>query len=319
MEEKSNSIQRVANKDIEIIEKIMYYNGKPFDGIVFILSESGKGNLHSEWQVQNGLRHGYYKHWVWGGILKLEETYANGIKHGIEKYFYPNGSIFSELNFKNGLKHGINKIYEQDGSIRKEEKFENNLLVEESEKKDKNQEISISNNLEFQNCISKYSLEDIKDFNLEIILKKGCGYEEIEFSGEHKGFKYTIKGGDSIKWFETENEYEDDIKTFIEDIEKIEIDNLDDELSFSYFQVDSFGFYGESIQWEEKTPKSIINEVEKEDSEYDNLISECVENNDYDNIETHLNDGGNIIYKLIISFNHKDINVKINWVNNKIK
>lgn len=169
--------------------------------------------------------------------------------------------------------------------------------------------MKIKTNQEFKNIMSEYSIDQISQLNIEINLKKGCGVEIIDFYGEYKGHRYTINGGDEVKWFETE--YEEDMDTFIEEVEDEEIYDLENTLSFNFFPSDSYGFYGKSIKWEDGTPDNIINEIN--DEGFDNLLSECIDNGDYDSVDTELN--GDSILSINISFNYNGSNTTIEWLN----
>ena len=163
--------------------------------------------------------------------------------------------------------------------------------------------------------IKNYSVDQISDFNLEVNLKKGCGNEIIKFYGNYKSYGYTIHGGDHVKWFETE--YEEDFEEFLSEVDTNEINELDSILSFSFYPQDSFGYYVDSIEWEDNTPSEIKKEIESNDPEYENLLSVSLDNHDYDSVDTELT-GSNNIQKLIINFKFKAELISINWVNESI-
>tara|TARA_B100000427_G_C15306927_1_gene506563 strand:+ start:57 stop:572 length:516 start_codon:yes stop_codon:yes gene_type:complete len=169
--------------------------------------------------------------------------------------------------------------------------------------------MEIKTNQDFKKVMSEYSIDKITQFNIEINLKKGSGVEIIEFWGEHQGNGYTIDGGDEVKWFETE--YEEDIETFIEEVGDEEINNLENSLTFSFFPSDSYGFFGKSIKWDDGTPENLIKEIN--DEGLDELLNECIENDDYDGMDTELNE--NCISSINISFNYNGSDISIDWIN----
>ena len=176
--------------------------------------------------------------------------------------------------------------------------------------------MEIKTNKEFLEIIENYSPDQISDFSLDVILKKGCGIEIIKFYGEYKDYGYTLNGGDHVKWFETE--YEEDFEEFINEVGENEINDLDSSLSFSFFAQDSFGYYVDSIEWEDNTPSEIKKEIENNDPEYENLLSVSLDNHDYDSVDTELT-GSNNIQKLIINFKFNEEMISISWVNESIK
>ena len=297
---------------------------EPFTGVFYDSYEEG-GKLQIEIQMKDGLKNGFYKLYHLDGYILRESYCLNGEDHGEYKWFYPNGQIEELRDYKNGKKNGVWKNFRENGEVDSEVYYEDGEFLEkitikkdEEPKNVKTQKIKtvsqnkfeLSTNEEFQNCISKFSIDYINDLEIEKNKKKGCGVEKIDFYGEYKGSRYTIIGGDEVKWFETE--YEEDMNTFIEEVGDEEIYDLENSLSFSFFPSDSYGFYGESIQWAKGTSDNIIKEINDEGS--DKLLSECIENGDYDSVDTELN-GGDNISSINISFNYNESDISIHWLN----
>jgi antitoxin component YwqK of YwqJK toxin-antitoxin module len=285
------------------------------EGICKLYYENGQMEL--ETNFKDGEHNGQYKEYHENGQLKYERNYKDGEDYGQYKEYHENGQLKYEGDFKDGLQDGVWKLYHENGQLKKENSFKNKEKISQKSWDEDGNIIDINksvfSNEEFKKSMSNYSYDDINNPNIGITLKKGCGYEKIEFFGEYKGHKYTIIGGDSGKWFETD--YEEDINTFIEEVGENEISVLENYLSFSWFPEDSYGFFGESIIWDKETTSNIKDEIKNEDPEYDNLISESVNNGDYSSEGSEFNKDNNNISEINISFNYKGSNISIEWKN----
>ena len=280
------------------------------------------GKIKSERLMKNGKADGLHNEWYEEGQLKSERLMKNGKANGLHKEWYEEGQLKSEKILKDDKLEGTEIHYYQNGKIKKKSYFlegirYNNIEEFDNDGKLINTEKCIFSNKEFKKELTKYQLNKIINFDIDITLIKGCAYETIEFWGEYKGYEYTVYGRDLGKWCDTEYEGEKNIKDFVNSIEDAEIDKLDSCLDFSFFPNDSWGFSGDKIKWEENTPDEIMNEIKKEDPDFDDLISDSLDNSNYENGYVELYNEFNNILNIKISFKHKNSEILLKWYNKK--
>jgi len=75
--------------------------------------------------VRNGTSYLYYKN----GNLKSEWNFKNGLRHGLQKNFFGDGTLSDETETVKGVQNGSMKIYGRDGKLLKEVYFKDGLQV----------------------------------------------------------------------------------------------------------------------------------------------------------------------------------------------
>ena len=100
-----------------------FKDGKP-DGILTIYYKNGQ--IASQTEYKNGLKHGFAKGYNESGRLKGEEHYQNG-KHFGKMTYYEDGKLRGELSFKDDKRDGVLKIWYENGQLAMETNFKNDL------------------------------------------------------------------------------------------------------------------------------------------------------------------------------------------------
>ena len=272
--------------------------------------------------LKNGEYNGIQKEFFLNGKIKSERLMKNGKANGLHREWHEEGQLKSEKILKDDKLEGTEIHYHQNGKINKKSTFlegisYNNIEEFDSDGKLINIEKCIFSNKEFKKELTKYQLNKIINLDIDITLIKGCAYETIEFWGEYKGYEYTVYGKDLGKWCDTEYDGEKNIEDFLNTIEDAEIDKLDNYLDFSFFPNDSWGFEGDKIEWEENTPDEIMNEIKEEDPHFDDLISDSMNNSNYENGYVELYNESNNILNIKISFKHENTKILLKWYNKK--
>ena len=112
---------RVNWDDIEDIGIISHYKGKPITGICYGLYDNG--NLQEEVELENGLKHGFYKNYHKNGNLSEEGSYKDDkFEDGVVKFYYESGELSKEVGFKNlhCEYHGVVNFYYKNGQLKSE-------------------------------------------------------------------------------------------------------------------------------------------------------------------------------------------------------
>ena len=93
------SQEKIDYKDLEKVDELFHYKGKPYTGQCFTMHTNGKLGMGGSFN--NGLRDG---EWFWfydTGVQKRFATYKNGVKQGATIFYYKNGQKKSEIIFDN--------------------------------------------------------------------------------------------------------------------------------------------------------------------------------------------------------------------------
>lgn len=129
------------NKNLELINGVLYYNTIPFNGTLKSFNsvnqtnnlvnyldgkKSGKelkmflNNSISEIRYyKQGIKTGIHKAWRTNGKQKFEYPYNDeGKYHGTLKEWYPNGQLVKEFNYMNGKESGTQKMWQSNSNIR---------------------------------------------------------------------------------------------------------------------------------------------------------------------------------------------------------
>ena len=323
----NNIIKIYSTEDGHLQREITCVGFTP-DGPFKDFHPNGQVSQKGNWSKEKG-KQGKFTGFDENGKLHYEGNYINDKIDGPFKTFYESGKLFNEGQFKEDQMDGKWIGYHENGKIRQESIYQKDNVISEKnyneigepvENKDLDFNFEVSSNDEFKKTLSEFSNNNITDLNFEITLKKGCGYSNTKFYGNYKGYNFTIHGKIHGKWFETEvydDEYPD-LESFIKSIGDCEIDNLENYISFSFFETDTYSFEGGKIDWSENTPRNIIDDCKKEygDNNYDDLISFEEE---YDQEGMEFYEPKNNVYMIEITFKYKKGNINIKWINNKIK
>ncbi len=116
----SCSKKRVLVDECTVKGDIVYYDSKPFSGILFNVYPNG--NTKWEQEYKNGVKNGTNK--IWDSekkdLVTAEQTFIDGQLDGLAKVWYSNGTLAKEANFKKGVEVGVHKEWFEDGKIAKE-------------------------------------------------------------------------------------------------------------------------------------------------------------------------------------------------------
>ena len=61
--------------------------------------------------------------WFRNGQLWSETEYKNGIKHGMSRNWRENGQLFYEEEYKHGIKHGMSRNWHENGQLQCETEY----------------------------------------------------------------------------------------------------------------------------------------------------------------------------------------------------
>ena len=175
----------------------------------------------------------------------------------------------------------------------------------------------VSSNKKLRDEINKFNLTEIKSFSVDILFDKWSFFEEINYTGNFKGFDFTLNGGTAIKWSKHKGCYKDDVDAFLNDINSKEISELDFQ-SLNYECDDSdedydYNFF-EKIIWNKNTPTEIIKDIEENysENEYEKLRDEIELEEDYLEIELLQKKGFINQIDINITFENETKNLK--WI-----
>ena len=61
------------------------------------------GNIKSEVEYKDGIRHGIYRDWNVDGVLQIETFFQEGKTHGLWKEYYENGNVREIARYVDGI------------------------------------------------------------------------------------------------------------------------------------------------------------------------------------------------------------------------
>jgi antitoxin component YwqK of YwqJK toxin-antitoxin module len=117
--------KRVFTKDLKIKSGFMYYEGKPFTGVVFEMHKYDKSQLLGYEGFVGGIKNGEIKAYHLNGQLSLEGAHKLGKKDGEWMFYYENGEPKSEITYKEGKMDGMFRSYYLNGEPHQEVVFKN--------------------------------------------------------------------------------------------------------------------------------------------------------------------------------------------------
>jgi len=103
------------------------------------------GNLQSEINYKDDLKHGYFKEYAENGDLLRIQKYTNGViqqeaaeiqKLEVQNEYYANGKVKISAMFRNGVPEGILRQYDSTGAIEKTLLYKNGFVIGEGIVKD---------------------------------------------------------------------------------------------------------------------------------------------------------------------------------------
>lgn len=177
------------------------------DGSCYTIFYNQNKNKVSEGKVLNKQFEGEWKyyHEDLPSVMTLE-IYRNGKLNGVRKVFYKSGEIAEETNYKEGLKNGPYKSYAENGFVMEESNFKNDQYDGPAIYRNPTNEIT-----------SQGQYKDGKKVGIWKMLVKGK-MKEVNMNYQNKNFKRPKMPKQS------------DIKVEVKAEEKINYDNLEDEI-----------------------------------------------------------------------------------------
>lgn len=129
------------NKQLRIVNGVLYYNNAPFNGTLKSFDAVNQTNNTASFlegkkegeerkyflndslaelrYYKKGLKIGKHKSWRTNGKQKFEYPYNNkGVYHGTIKEWYPNGQLVREFNYVDGKESGSQKMWLSNGNIK---------------------------------------------------------------------------------------------------------------------------------------------------------------------------------------------------------
>ena len=78
-----------------------------------------KAKLLKKYSKKDGVLHGEYEEYFWGGAFKEKGSYSNGLKHGVWESYYDHGGhgLRERINWSQGKKHGPYESYNYTGDL----------------------------------------------------------------------------------------------------------------------------------------------------------------------------------------------------------
>ncbi|CAZ97394.1 hypothetical protein Q4603_20625 [Zobellia galactanivorans] len=130
-----------ASAELELVNGVLYYQGKPFNGLLVSKYDASTFKMKSEYV--EGRKQGYEKQWYPNGQLSQSRMYSEGIKtgkhlawwedgtpkfiyrfnekgeyDGNRKEWYRNGNLILDFNYSNGKEAGSQRMWTDNGKIR---------------------------------------------------------------------------------------------------------------------------------------------------------------------------------------------------------
>ncbi|MFT5761763.1 MAG: antitoxin component YwqK of YwqJK toxin-antitoxin module [Polaribacter sp.] len=139
--EKPHLVLFKENKELQIVNGVLYYYDAPFSGTLKTFDEVNQTNNVARYLngkkdgeerklfknealaeirfYKKGEKVGVHKSWFENGQQKFEYPYSqNGVYHGTMKEWYPNGKLVREFNYVKGKESGSQKMWLSNGNIR---------------------------------------------------------------------------------------------------------------------------------------------------------------------------------------------------------
>ena len=179
--------------------KNVNYNaeGKAYETINYTTDESQykrtthyeNGNLETETDIVNGLKHGAYTYYDFYGNTGVTGTYHNNEMNGEWTWYYPNGKVKGTANYLNGNLNGTSKNYFKSGQLEDDYQYEYGNKSGKSLSYHENGNLSISteykNNQEhlrkeFYSPSGKLQL--VRFYNHGVLI----GYSYLDSNGQEK-------------------------------------------------------------------------------------------------------------------------------------
>lgn len=119
-----------CNLDLEYIDGITYFKGKPFNGNCKSYYESG--SIMNDQTYLNGEDNGTWYFYFKNGKIETTANFLFNKRHGKWIYYFDDGKTIRQISFyKNGLKDSLWINYKGDQSFNWTKKFKNDSLLEE--------------------------------------------------------------------------------------------------------------------------------------------------------------------------------------------
>ena len=109
------SIVKKDSENLDLRKRVVEFNKSPYTGFVYESYEN-EDTASIEF-YKAGLKHGVWKKFYPGGVLKEERFFKNGKKEGKYQGFYANGNKNFSFNFFDDEYHGTNRIWTGDGVL----------------------------------------------------------------------------------------------------------------------------------------------------------------------------------------------------------
>tara|TARA_B110000503_G_scaffold39995_1_gene65701 strand:- start:784 stop:1386 length:603 start_codon:yes stop_codon:yes gene_type:complete len=110
------------NADVQLKNGVLYFEEKPFSGIVNTFYNDG--NIKSKSAYHQGKRQGLFLGWYPDGEQWFNRSYTKGLKSGIHRGWYQNGVQMFEYHFNNkGVYNGVVKDWFANGTLAKHFNF----------------------------------------------------------------------------------------------------------------------------------------------------------------------------------------------------
>lgn len=148
----------VLISELETVDSLLYYEGKPYTGEAFFLTNDGmdpmvmrsyvnglregawkvwhaNGHLHKHGETKDGLEHGRYLEYYENGIIRYEYWYDMGARTGKWRGWYETGEKYTERNFENDKLHGRLIHWNEEGEALLTERYKYGRLIETTRNK----------------------------------------------------------------------------------------------------------------------------------------------------------------------------------------
>lgn len=179
----------------------------PKDNSCYTIFYNQNKNKVSEGKLVNKQFEGEWKYYHENlPIVMTSENYVKGKLNGVRKVFYKSGEIAEETTYKDGLKNGIYKSYAENGFVLEESNFKNNVYDGPATYRSAANQIT-----------SQGHYKDGKKVGMWKVLEKGK-LKDVNMNYQNKNFKKPKMPKQS------------DVKVEIKEAEKINPDNLDQEM-----------------------------------------------------------------------------------------
>jgi len=123
----SCSPDRVLIDELTRKGEVLYFEGKPFNGVSFNVYDDGQ--LKDEYTYKDGEIDGLVQVWYENGQLRYEWNFKDDELNGLYQSWYENGQLSSKANFKDDELNGLCQTWYENGQLEYERNYKDGVII----------------------------------------------------------------------------------------------------------------------------------------------------------------------------------------------